>query len=105
MLMFLQHLVSILRGTPYMVDKAGLLELERSRQAGVDDLKTYFPDLSVPEGLTLADLEAAEQMVFDWEDGDEEDKPRYRAIVLVIKVFEHFMGALRAAGKVHLESS
>ena len=39
-----------------MVDKAGSLELERSRQAGADDLKIYFPELKVPEGITWHDL-------------------------------------------------
>jgi hypothetical protein len=88
-----------------MVDKADFLKLDNGGQAGADDLKIYFPELSVPEGLTLKDLEEAEQMVFDWEDGDEDYKPRYRAIVLVLKVFEHLMAAVRAAGKARLESS
>jgi hypothetical protein len=88
-----------------MVDKADLLELDNQRQAGADDLKIYFPELNAPEWLTLADLEVAQQMVFDWEDGSEDYKPRYRAFVLVLKVFEHLDAARRAAGKAHLGSS
>ena len=84
----------------YMGYKAILLELESSRQAGADDLKTYFPELNVPEGLTFADLEAAEQMVFDWEEGSD-----YRAFGLVLRVFENLSAAVLAAqrGRVRPE--
>jgi hypothetical protein len=77
----------------YMVDKAGALELERSRQAGADDLKTYFPELNVPSGITWHDLEVAEQMVFDWENGGD-----YRAFGLAIKIYEYLRAAVLAAG-------
>jgi hypothetical protein len=76
----------------YMVDKARLLELELSRQAGADDLKTYFPELKVPFGVTWHDLEVAEQMVFDWENGGD-----YRAFGLAIKIYECLRAAVLAA--------
>jgi hypothetical protein len=75
-----------------MVDKADLLELQRSRQAGADDLKTYFPELKVPQGLTWDDLEVAEKMVFDWEENPES----HRAFGLVLRVFEHLTMAVLA---------
>lgn len=76
-----------------MVDKASVLELESSRQAGADDdLRTHFPELNVPQGLTLADLEAAEDMVLEWENNGE-----YRAFALVLRVFEHLTAAVQAA--------
>jgi hypothetical protein len=81
-----------------MVDKAGLLELERSRQAGADDLKTYFPELKVPYGVTWHDLEVAEQMVFDWEEKPES----HRALGLVLRVFEHLRAVVLAAEKDRL---
>jgi hypothetical protein len=84
-----------------MVDKAGLLELERSRQAGARDLKTYFPELNAPEGLTMADLEVAEQMIFDWEEKPES----HRAFGLALRVFEHLEAALHAARKGRSQSS
>jgi hypothetical protein len=47
-------------------------------------------NLRVPDGLTVADLEAAEDMVYEWhESGD------YRAIDVVIKVYEHLTAAAR----------
>jgi hypothetical protein len=78
-----------------MVDKAESFQLENGRQAGADDLKTYFPELNVPDGLTLADLEVAEQMVFSWE----ENPDSHRAFGLVLKVFEHLTAAILAARK------
>jgi hypothetical protein len=75
-----------------MVDKASLLELERPRQAGEDELKTYFPELKVPYGVTWHDLEVAEQMVFDWENGCD-----YRAFGLAIRIYEYLRAAVLAA--------
>jgi hypothetical protein len=71
---------------------ARFLELELSRQAGADDLKTYFPELKVPFGVTWHDLEVAEQMVFDWENGGD-----YRAFGLAIKIYECLRAAVLAA--------
>ena len=80
-----------------MVDKVNLLELERSRQAGADDLKTYFPELKVPYGVTWHDLEVAEQMVFEWEEGGD-----YRAFGLAIKIYEYLRAVVLAAEKESL---
>ena len=74
-----------------MVAKAGSLKLDSGGQAGADEVLRYFPDLEIPEGLTLADLEKAEDMVMDWCDGRE-----LRAIVLVSKLFRHLEEARRA---------
>jgi hypothetical protein len=74
-----------------MVDKAGLLELELARQAGADDLKTYFPELKVPLGVTWHDLEVVERMVFDWEEGGDT-----RAFGLAIKIYEYLRAAVLA---------
>jgi hypothetical protein len=59
-----------------------------------DDLKTYFPELNVPRGITWHDLEVAEQMVFDWEDGSDS-----RAFGLAIKIYEPLRKAVLAAEK------
>ncbi len=76
-----------------MDDKAGVRPYTDSRQAGADeDLRRYFPELDVPGGLTLADLEAAEQMVFDWEDNGD-----WRAFGLVLNIFQHLLAASRVA--------
>ena len=75
-----------------MVDKADLLEQDWARQAGADDLKTYFPELKVPYGVTWHNLEVAEQMVFDWENGGD-----YRAFGLAIKIYEYLRAAVLAA--------
>ena len=83
-----------------MVDKADCLQLDNGRQAGADDLKKYFPELDVPSGLTFVDLEAAEQMVFDWEDGGD-----HRAFALVLRIFEHLEAARHAALKGQYQSS
>jgi hypothetical protein len=55
-------------------------------------LKTYFPELKVPYGVTWRDLEIAEQMVFDWENGGD-----YRAFGLAIKIYEYLRTAVLAA--------
>jgi hypothetical protein len=68
--------------------------LQESRQAGADDLSTYFPELRIPAGLTWRDLEVAEQMVFDWENDDD-----WRAFGLVLRVFEHLRAAVLEAEK------
>jgi hypothetical protein len=79
----------------YMVDKADCLKLNNGRQAGANDLETYFPELKIPHGLTWEDLEVAEQMIFDWE-----EKPdSHRAFGLVLRVFERLMMAVLAARK------
>jgi hypothetical protein len=47
-------------------------------------------NLQVPNGLTVEDLEAAEGMILEWhESGD------YRAIDVVIKVYEHLTARAR----------
>jgi hypothetical protein len=56
-----------------------------------NELKRYFPELDAPDGLTLADLESAEQMVFDWEEGRD-----FRALTLVVRLYEHLKAAARA---------
>ena len=81
-----------------MVDKADCLQLDTGGQAGADDLKTYFPELNVPDGITWKDLEVAEQMVFDWEEKPES----HRAFGLVLRVFEHLRAAVLAAEKDRL---
>jgi hypothetical protein len=58
--------------------------LYREGQAGAS------ANLTIPEGLNVDDLETAEDMVLDWhESGD------YRAIDLVIKLYEHLAVAAR----------
>lgn len=80
-----------------MVDKADCLHLDNGRQAGADDLKTYFPELKVPEWLTWKDLEVAEQMIFDWEEKPES----HRAFGVILRVFEHLTTAILVAQKGH----
>ena len=48
-------------------------------------------NLQIPDGLTLEDLEAAEEMVIEWKESHD-----YRAIDVVIKIFEHLTAAARA---------
>jgi hypothetical protein len=52
------------------------------RQAGA------FPNLPIPEGLTLEDLEVAEDMIMDWCESAEN-----RAVDTVIKLFQHLQAA------------
>ena len=47
-------------------------------------------NLQIPEGLTVADLEAAEGMILEWHGSGD-----YRAIDVVIKVYEHLTAAAR----------
>ena len=46
----------------------------------------------MPEGLTYADLRDAEMMVYDWEDDGD-----YRALDLVIKVYDRLARAIQKA--------
>jgi hypothetical protein len=77
-----------------MVDKAEFLQIDGGGQAGTDDLKTYFPELKVPLGVTWQDPEAAEEMIEDWE-----ESPEPRAFGLAIKIYEHLREAVLAAEK------
>jgi hypothetical protein len=74
----------------YMVDKADCLELDNGRQAGAD-LKMIFPNINIPDGLTLSAAKAAEQMILDWE--IESD---CFSLEIVLKVFEFLTAAVRA---------
>ena len=47
-------------------------------------------NLKIPDGLTAEDLETAEDMILDWHDSGD-----YRAIDLVIKVYEHLTAVAR----------
>jgi hypothetical protein len=49
----------------------------------------------------MADLEVAEQMIFDWEEKPES----HRAFGLALRVFEHLEAALHAARKGRSQSS
>jgi hypothetical protein len=49
-------------------------------------------NLQILDGLTIGDLEAAEDMILEWhESGD------YRAVDVVIKVYEHLTAAALGA--------
>ena len=78
----------------YMVDKAKIDMSSSGRQAGVDDLTKWFPEIpaKVPPGVTLADLEAAEEMICDWR-----DYGGYRAFDVALKVYEHLATAVQKA--------
>jgi hypothetical protein len=69
----------------YMVDKAQNDTLNTDRQAGADELERWFPEIAAraPPGITLVDLEAAEQIIYDWRDGGE-----HRALIAALKVYE-----------------
>ena len=66
--------------------------VDSPRQAGDNDvIFRLFPDLRIPDGLTIADLGIAEDMILDWE-----ERCELRALVLVAKVFDFLMAARRA---------
>jgi hypothetical protein len=48
-------------------------------------------NLQIPDGLTLEDLETAEGMVIEWKESHD-----YRAVDVVLKVYEHLAAASRA---------
>jgi hypothetical protein len=72
-----------------MVDKAQIDSLNGGRQAGADDYRRIFPSFHVPDGLSLGDIEAAEDLVLDWKHSGES-----RAVDLVVKVYERLMAAV-----------
>jgi len=74
-----------------MVDKAQMSVPNAERQAGADDIKRWFPNLRIPDGISFADLYDAEGIVLNW---DDEGEPR--ALELVVTIYEHLTAA-RAA--------
>ena len=63
------------------------------RQAGEDDWKRLFPKLRISKGLTFADVEAAEDLVYEWDDSGEP-----RPLQLVVTIYE-FLTAARLANE------
>jgi hypothetical protein len=55
-----------------------------------------FPDLRIPSGLTLEDLEAASEIVLAWQGREDEFADDFRGLKLAAKLCEYFRAAASA---------